>query len=182
MSRQEFYKFSTPESVSDWVKLHYTQKDLDSIDKELHNSESALSEYKGNYSKVINDYVRKGQENNQKTYDIVKMQEFLTSRIIDDNIEVYRFVSIAELFNLWKNTIGDRVYEYPSFLSTTMLKKYYSMKNIRYCRVAISIRIRKETFGTYIPEINADMPEFEILMPYRLRIKRINLITYEITA
>ena len=88
MPRQEFYKFSTPESVSDWIKIHYTQEDLDSIDKELHNSESALSEYRGNYSKVINDYVRKGQENNQKTYDIVKMQEFLTSRIIDDNIEV----------------------------------------------------------------------------------------------
>ena len=90
--------FLNSESVSDWVKLHYTQEFLDSIDKELHNNESALLEYIGNYSKVINDYVRKG------------------------------------------------------------------------------------TFGAYIPEINADMPEFEILMPYRLRIERINLITYEITA
>ena len=180
MIGQDFYRFTTLESVSDWLKLHYTQEDLVNIANEVQDDESALSEYKGNYSRVINNYVRNGQENNQTEYGIMKMQEFLISRTIDDDIEVHRFVSMAELFELWKNTIKGRVYKYPCFLSTTMLKENYSMMEKRRCRVAISIRIRKGTFGTYIPEINSELPEFEILMPYRLKIKKINLITYEI--
>ena len=177
---QVFYRFSTPESVDEWVKIHYTQEEINRINIEFQDSESALSEYKGNYSKVINYYVRKELENNQNTYNIAELQAFLFSRIIEDNIEVYRFVSLAELFALWKNTIRGKIYTYPNFLSTTMLKKYYSMMEIKYCRLPIIIRIRKGTPGTYIPEVNVEMPEFEILIPYRSKLKRINLTTYEI--
>ena len=173
----------TPKEVQCWVNLNYRNEDLKEL-IELKNEEDkeklALLFYKGNGYKRMNNYVRNGIVDTNNIGDVNSLQELLLSKIIRESIEVYRFINLKELMILLKNTSKKRVFEYPSFLSTTLLWKYYSMEDIKKGKICIAIRVPKGTHGTYIPEINPSRPEYEILLPHHLKIKRINLTTFEI--
>ena len=54
------------------------------------------------------------------------------------------------------------------------------MLYIREKRVAITIKIRKGTHGTYVAEFNPKLPEYEILLPYHTKLKRIGFMTFEV--
>ncbi|MBE7058991.1 MAG: hypothetical protein E7387_07865 [Ruminococcaceae bacterium] len=142
--------------------------------------ETPLADYKGNGYHGINKYIRLGCIENQDVFDINGLQAFLTSKTLKDSIKVFRFVDFRELVVLLWNTRKNKVYTYPGFLSTTLLKEYYSMSYIRQKRVAISIRIPKGTHGTYVAEVNPKMPEYEILLPYHTKLKRIGFMTFEV--
>lgn len=170
---KEYRKFSTPEEVEAWVKKHYTEDELREGNA-LENVESTLAFYKGVGYRYLNECGRGGKEELKDMFDIESLQQQLLSRTIKDDIAVYRFVDKRELDILLRNTSRKRIYEYEGFLSTTLLREYYSMEDIRRRRVPITILIPKGTSGTYLPEVNSDRPEFEILLPHHLKIKQVS--------
>lgn len=175
----EYKEFSVPEDVAEWVEKHYSKSELEQFDINL-NPDSTLSCYKGNAYRYINECVRRRIENQQKDFDIVGLKRLLCSKKIPESIIVYRYVCLKEWWRLFKGTMNRKKFTYPSFISTTMLKSYYSIKAIKKKRFAIRILIPKGTPGTYLPEVNPKMPEYEILMPYHLSLKKISWNTYEI--
>ena len=176
---QEYKYFSTPKEVFNWVNLHYAKEILDQLNVKK-NPESPLTDYKGKAFHEINRYVRHHEEDKQSDYDIKGIQGILLSMTFCESITTFRFVSFKELRILLCQTAFGRIYEYPAFLSTTLLKDYYAMDDIKRGRLPIAIHIPQNTNGTYIPEVNPEIPEFEILLPYRLRMKRISWNVYEI--
>lgn len=73
----------------------------------------------------------------------------------------------------------NKKYEHPSFFSTTLLREHYSIEDIRHRKSIIKIWIPKGTQGTYIQEINPDRSEYEVLLLYHLKLRRI-WNTYEV--
>ena len=92
----------------------------------------------------------------------------------------YRYVSFNEYITLLRNTLFKRTYEYPCFLRTTLIDNLYSMDDIKYKRLLIKILIPKGTKGIILPEVNPKNPEFELLLPYRLKLQRVAVKTFMI--
>lgn len=174
----QYKTFQSPDEVQIWVKNNYTQEELNSLDV-MQNMDSTLFYYKGADYRIINEYVRKHNEDQQSQFDINGMQALLMSKTICEDITVFRFVNIKEFFMLLKNTCLGKCYTYPHFMSTTLLKKQYSMSEKRKHRIAIKIRIPKGTKGTYLPEVNPEAPEYEVLLPFRIKLKR-KFFTYTV--
>ncbi len=174
-----FRIFNIPEEVVEWTNDHYTDQELESLDIK-NNLNIPLADYKGSGYHGMNEYIRLGYIENQEVFDIKGLQNFLNTKILKDSIQVYRFVDAKELVTLWWNTRRNKQYFYPGFLSTTLLKEHYSMPYIREKRVAITIKIPKGTHGTYVAEVNPKMPEYEILLPYHTKLKRIGFMTFEV--
>lgn len=174
---KQYKEFSSPEEVNVWVQDNYSKEELDFLDV-VKNSDSPLSYYKGNYYKVINQYLRMGLEERQDTYDIVGVKAMIEQYKIPENLSVIRFIDIREFICLVWNTRFGKKYVYPCFLSTTLLRKYYAMDEIKRHRLAITILVPEGMPGIYIPEVNADSPEYEVLFPYRIKLKRISWRKY----
>lgn len=174
-----FKIFNTPEEVVKWTKTHYTEKELSFLDIK-NDLDSPLADYKGQGYHGMNECIRSGNIVNQDIFDIKGLQNFLNTKILKDSIQVYRFVDAKELVALWWNTRKNKQYDYPGFLSTTLLKEHYSMPYIREKRVAITIKIPKGTHGTYVAEVNQRLPEYEILLPYHTKLKRTGFMTFEV--
>lgn len=178
-----FHRFSTPEEVQKWVQQYYTYeelKELEELERVQDTRISALLFYKGNGYRRMNYCVRNGITDTNGIVDVNSLQQLLLSKRIKESIEVYRFIDFKELMLLLRNTLRKHMFEYPSFLSTTLLQEYYSMGDIKRGKILITIRIPEGTSGTYLPEINPDRPEYEILLPHHLKLRRINWNTYEI--
>ena len=167
-----YRSFSSPKEVEEWVNRTYSKQELQDLTRE-YNPESPLFDYKGNAYRVINAMLRRGYMESQD-YNISSLQAVLKSKSIPENILVYRYVSMQELLTLHWYTICDKEYLYPSFLSTTLLKDFYSMDSIKRCRFAIKLLVMKGSHGTYIPEINPDLPEYEILFPFHVKLKHLH--------
>lgn len=174
---EKYHRMSTPEEVDAWVKKYYTDEELSEVGE---NKSEALLYYKGNGYAYMNACIRSGIAYGNDKIIIDNLQLFLQSKRIKESIEVYRFVNQKELFILHKNTSKKRLFKYPGFLSTTLLKKHYSMESIKRWRIPIAIRIPKGTFGTYLVEINKYMPEYEVLLPYHTKLRRIKSNTFEV--
>ncbi|MBQ9842001.1 MAG: hypothetical protein IJO42_02705 [Clostridia bacterium] len=177
----QYRAFVSLEEVAQWVAQCYTPKELMELSA-LINSDTPLADYKGGLYRVMNQYLRLHCETYQSDYDIVGLQKFLLSKRLCESVAAFRFVCVKELWALWWNTRFGKEYEYPSFLSTTLLKNHYSMNDIKKSRIAIAIYMPQGTCGTYLPEVNSDKPEFEILLPYRLKIRRLSWNKYEIIS
>ena len=176
-----YKKFRTPDEVDQWVHSSYSEKELLETDVHYDTTIQPLKQYKGEYCYIMNEYIRKGYADIQKDYDIRGLQNFLQSRTIKDSIEAYRFISLKEWCYLFAKTRCHSELPYPSFLSTTLLKEYFSMEQIKnQSPIAITIRIPKGAAGTYICEANPERPEYEYLLPYYTKIKRISLKTFEV--
>ena len=167
---ENYYKFNTVQEVEEWVLKTYTNEELNELC--VNNIESPLFFYKGNGYNFMNECIRAGFIGTCEEVDIKGLQDLLLSKTINESIQVYRFVDLKESYILWKNTRKNREYDYPSFLSTTLLKNQYSMENIKRNRYAISILIPKGTPGTFIPEVNRDFPEYEVLFPHHTKLRK----------
>lgn len=169
---EEYRSFNTPEEVKEWVNNNYSIAELSDLSFNISNPENNVSLflYKGVGYKRMNENVRKGNLTNEW---VAELQKLLLSKRIKESIEVERFVDFKEWIILVRKTRRRRVFEYPAFLSTTMLSKDYGIDDIACRRHIIKIQIPQGTPGTYIPEVNKDRPEFEILMPHHIRLCRI---------
>lgn len=174
----DFRVFNTPQDVKNWIQYNYSIDRIEQLTTMLH-SDTALSEYKGGFYKVMNRYLRYGVFN-PEDYDIVGLQKMLSNCSLPESIVTHRFVSILELVKLYTHTIFGRVFQYPTFLSTTLLDKDYSMQEIKAGRVKIRFFAPKGTPGTFLPEIKENRPEFEVLFAYGLKIKCVGLLDFSI--
>ena len=111
---------------------------------------------------------------------VIKRRRFIEGYVIPQDIVVTRFVDLKEWWALLKGTVQGKAYEYKGFLSTTMLKKYFGMDDIKWGRLSIQIYIPKGTYGVYIPEVNNNAKEFEILISLGQKLKRIYCNKYAI--
>lgn len=178
---REYKMFSKPKEVELWVNSNYTESELKQLSV-LNNIDTPLADYKGGGYRLMNEYLRIHAEDKQNDFDIQGLQELLLSKTIGVPIAVFRFVDIKELGILWWNTRLGKTFKYSAFLSTTMLKDYYSMGDIRKNRFLITINVPQGTNGTYLPEVNSNMPEFEILLPYGIKLRRQSWTVYEIVS
>lgn len=175
----EYRIFNNPQEVSAWVASNYFDAEISQLDVRK-NKDSPLGDYKGNAYKKINYIVRHGCEKDQALYDIEGMQSLLLSHKIPENIMVVRYVDLLEFFIILWSTRWNRTYVYPQFLSTTLLKNAFSMDYLKKGRILINIQIPKGTYGAFLPEVNPNSPEFEVLFPYRMHIKRIKWTLYHL--
>lgn len=175
----EYKSFNSPQEVARWVICHYSNAEICQLDVR-ENADSPLGDYKGNAYSKINYIVRHSCEKNQKLYDIEGIQSLLLSHKVPEDIIATRYVDWNELLILLWNTRWHRTYIYPQFLSTTLLRNAFSMDYLKKGRIPISIQIPKGTYGAFLPEVNPDSPEFEVLLPYRMHIMRIKWNLYRI--
>ena len=75
---------------------------------------------------------------------------------------------------------SENIWSYPAILSTTLLKGYYSMDEIKKHRIAVEIKIPRGANGTYISEVNPNLPEYEFLLPHHTKIKRESLKSFAV--
>ena len=177
----KYIKFTTEYEFRDLLSQNYSDELLKMLKEELSSDSSPLFNYVGGSYSFINQCLRLNAEENQTDYDIIGLQKFLCGFTIPDNLVTTRFVSIKEYMTLIWNTRLKRKYIYPCFLSTTLIKDLYRLNDIRNHRISIKILVPKGTKGSYIPEVNPQKPEFELLIPYRVKMKRKNLNTFIIT-
>lgn len=172
--------FNTEEDVTNWVRKNYSEKELQRLD--IHsNAPIGLVLYKGNAFEKINTFLRENPECMELPKEIDALQKLICEYFIPTDIIVYRYVSYKE--NLWLNRMTQwrKVCKYQGFLSTTLLKKRYrELHDEVHRKSVIEIKVPKGTIGTYLPEVNPNMPEFEILFPHETRLKRTGIDKYTI--
>lgn len=171
--------FSTKLEVEEWVKKYYTEQELSVLDVNK-DADSSLIIYKGNGAEAYNKALRTGRVTAEISSRIQKMQELLCKYEIPTNITTYRYVSWKEVMVLDSSTRFGKIYKYESFLSTTLLKDIYAMSEKCQKRSLILIQVPGGTKGAYIPEVNKDRPEFEILFPFGMKLKKIGCNKYRI--
>ena len=176
---KNYRTFHTPSEVEEWVSQHYTTQEIDELTIQ-NDLESPLAYYKGNGFKCINYTIRKGYPDSRDPIDLPRLQRILYEYSIPEDLLVYRFVDLRELFILLWNTRFGRHYSYPGFLSTTLLWDHYSMEDIKNGRTIIEFYVHTGCPGTYLPEVKKEPPEFEILFPHHCAIRRIGWRKYEI--
>ncbi len=176
---QGYLQLNTPGEVVSWVEKHYTKEQLTSftVRKDI---DSPLDDYKGSGYRRINEIIR--YASNSEIFDITGLQSMLLNTYIPENIIAYRFVDIREYFILLWNTRRGYIYKYPGFLSTTLLKNFYSMEYIKNGRITIKLFVDKECHGMYLPDVVARNPEYEILFAHHIMIERVRLRQFRIRA
>lgn len=167
-----FKVFSTPSEVEAWVSSQNFIKEYSELKEDIWE---ALLDYKGSLAQKINYSLRKYGHVPKDLSDIDVLLEWLAAFSIDNNIATYRFISFSEYFILLIGGSRKRGYVIPQLLSTTLLPQYYAMEEIKLFRLCIQIQIPAGTPGTFLPEINRERPEFEILLPKDLRIRCVGL-------
>lgn len=171
-----FREFHVPEDVRQWVSLHYSAEQLAIVTVGI-GVDSPLADYKGGFFRIMNEYLRAGATKSED-YDIVGLQTMLLGCNLPDDIVVYRYVSLKEWLTIRFCTLRGATYTCPTFFSTTLLKKYYSMLDIKYGRLPIKILAPRGTPGTYLSEVNLEMAEYEILFAHHCSLKRNGFMSY----
>ena len=176
---EKYTKLKTKEDLDNWLKRNYTKEQMDYLQSEANNPDSSLFFYYGEGYKIYNRYLRDGIENQQEDYDIIGLQKMVCSFSTVENFIAYRYISAKELRFLTQNTRMDKECEYPNFMSTTLLKKLYNVEQIKHNRSLIKIYVPKGSPGMYIPDsLFPNSPEYEFLLPYRIKLKRIGLRSF----
>lgn len=176
----KYHSFTNKFDVNNWVSLNYSKEQIESLIIK-NDLESPLAYYKGSCYGKINKAIREGNQDSMELFNIPSLQNFLLTFSIPNNIIVYRFVDIKEFLILNWNTLCKKTYYYPGFLSTTLLKDEYGMDDKKKERIAIKIYVEKNCKGTYIPEVNPEYPEFEILFSRHISIKKLGWKQFIIT-
>ena len=176
---EDYKEFKTPQEVEEWVAKHYTKDELWEFDC-LRNEKSPVGDYKGGLYNHMNRCLWLVGIEEYNEYSAQDLQKALMQHTIPEGITVTRFVSLKEWLALVKNTMFHKEYVYRSFLSTTLLRDHYSMDNIKRGRLAIRIYVPAGTNGMYLPEVNPASPEFEILLPCNMKLKRTGLFSFVI--
>ncbi len=111
-----------------------------------------MSLYTGSISNRINTSLRKGALCDGFSH-FEGLQFDLCQNTLPESITTWRYVTLQEMLSLWWATIFGRVYVNPAFVSTTLLRDFFSGQA---CSNGIVIRINapKGTPGMYITELN----------------------------
>lgn len=169
----KYIQIGSQEELNAFINNNYTKKQIKTIAEFASRSDSPLFEYKGGFYRHFNQLLRARLEDQEADYDITGLNAFISSFSVNTDLISYRYVSFKEYITLLRNTLFKRTYEYPCFLSTTLIDNLYSMDDIKYKRLLIKILIPKGTKGIILPEVNPKNPEFELLLPYRLKLQRV---------
>ncbi len=182
IKRESFRSFSTPLEVNDWLTENYTREQLEEFDG-LRGDENPIGDYKGAVYKYINECTRFIYKGAIPIPEAAYIQDKLLKMEIPENIRVSRFVDLKEFVMLIRETAFSKSMLYKSFMSTTLLKDYCRIDDIRRERhvFPISIYVPKGTPGMYISDNEPEFPEYEILFPHGLHIERISIKEYLIT-
>jgi len=176
---QNFKELHTPEEVDAWVSKSYSDTQLKYFDLNKQPLLSPLSLYTGSISNRINTSLRKGALcDGFSHFEGLKFD--LCQNTLPESITTWRYVTLQEMLSLWWATVFGRVYVNPAFVSTTLLRDFFSSQA---CSNGIVIRINapKGTPGMYITELNnAAIAEYEVLFAHHLSFKRTGKLTYEI--
>lgn len=175
-----FKEFSTRESLDAWISANYDYEYINLMKNVYKDFSFPLGDYKGMSFKKYNEVARTGCGSEADKQSVRKIQNFITQYKIPKSIKVYRFVDIKELLLLYTNTIFNRIYTYPQFLSTTLTTEFFGIPTIKDGRFVISIIVPIGTNGIYFPEINPKRPEYEILLPHHTKLKRIGHMEFQI--
>ncbi len=177
---KKYRKFNNPKEVYEWVNKNYTKEQLDAFDMNV-DIDCPVSFIKGDswkINKVIRVAGLKRAEEYFKDFHLLELQRQLLECLIPEDIVVSRYISLKEWLNLLKWTSRGKNYLKPDFFSTTLLKDDYSMEDIKKRRLCVDIYVPKGTKGTFLPEVNPQSPEFEILMPCNRIIKRLGFFKF----
>lgn len=178
--------FKTEADVEDWAKQNYSEEQLCRLKvSRTFNSKVpwALAAYKGNLSEKINGILRDDPCKIETDERLKEFQDLICSYSIPTEVTVYRFVSSKEYCWLDSATRFGKICVYNGFLSTTLLgDRYRELYSRVHRRILIQIDVPKGTKGTYLPEVNPDMPEFEVLFPHGTRLKKVWFNKYTIVS
>lgn len=178
--------FETEDNVVSWVKHNYSEKELQRLkvsSTALTDAPWALVAYKGILSEKINTLLRENPNAIETNEKLSELQKLIFEYSIPTDITVYRYVSYKEYSWLNRMTRWRKICTYNGFLSTTLLaKRYREFHSEVFGRVIIEIKVPKGAIGTYLPEVNPNMPEFEILFSHGTRLKRIGMGKYTIVT
>lgn len=176
---QKFKEFHTPEEVDTWVSQSYSDAQLEYYDLNKQPLLSPLSLYTGSISKNINSFLRNGALSDSFSH-FEGLQFDLCQNSLPESITTWRFVTPQEMLSLWWKTAFGRIYVNPTFVSTTLLRDFFSGQ-ARSSGIVIRINAPKGTPGMYITELNnAAITEYEVLFAHHLLFKRTGNLTYEI--
>ena len=176
---QNFKEFQTPEEVDAWVSKSYSDTQLKYFDLNKQPLLSPLSLYTGSISNRINTLLRKGALSDGFSH-FEGLQFDLCRNTLPESITTWRYVTLQEMLSLCRATMFGKVYVNPAFVSTTLLRDYFSGQA---CSNGIVIRINapKGSPGMYITELNnAAIAEYEVLFAHHLSYKPTGKLTYEI--
>lgn len=180
---EKYTKLKNKEELDNWLNRNYTKEQMDYLQSEANNPESSLFFYYGEGYRIYNRYLRKRLENQQKDYDIVGLRKLICSFSTVENLVVYRYINADEFRFLRKSTFMNKECEYPSFMSTTLVKELYNVTDVMHRRILIKIYIPKGSPGMYIPDpLFANSFEYEFLLPYRIKLKRIGYKKFMIVS
>ncbi|GEM_PF-1597964 len=171
---KEFY---SPEEVDAWAVSCYSEEYVKKYS--YFNSNSPLNDYKGALYKNMNASLMQGVT---KRTTVKGLQDMLLSDSLPNSIVTYRFVSLKELLHIFVGTIFDRIYTVPIFWSTTLLKEDYAMGDIKNGRFLITILAPEGSHGRYVPEVNPDRREYEVLFAHNIKLKKLSPLSYCIIA
>ncbi len=140
---------------------------------------SPLSLYAGSISGKINASLRKGVLSDSFSH-FEGLQYDLCQNTLPESLTVWRYIAFQEMFFLWMATAFGKTYINPAFVSTTLLRNFFSGQ-ARGNGIVIRIDAPKGTPGMYITELNnAAIAEYEVLFAHHLAFKRTGILTYEI--
>lgn len=176
---QKFKEFYTPEEVDAWAAKSYSNIVLDYFDLNKQPPLSPLSLYAGSMSNRINISLRKGALSDTFSH-FERLQYDLCQNTLPESITVWRYITFQELFLLWWETAFGKIYVNSAFVSTTLLRNFFSGQ-ARRNGIVIRIDAPKGSPGMYITELNnAVIAEYEFLFAHHLAFKRTGKFTYEI--
>lgn len=174
----EYRNFDTPKEFKNWFKLNYPKKYFKMITEFYNDNQSPLAGYKGDSFKDYNNIISWNRERAIKEYDSIlieradKLQDLLLSHTINENLCTYRFTPQVEFNNMFSVDLTRTYIQYHTFLSTTLMPKYYAgYKSFYINRRVIKLLINQGTKGLILPELISEKAEYELVMPAHYKLK-----------
>jgi len=174
----KYIEIKTEAELEAWINRNYTKTQLDYLKASVNNVDSPLFFFVGEGHRRINRELRNNSQQENGDSRIDELQRIVSSFSVSENIITYRYVDKNEYRCFRRKTAFKRTYVYPCFCSTTLIKDLYSIDEIKCNRRVIKIYIPKGTQCVYIPEAVENSPEYELLLPYHTKFKRLDINSF----
>lgn len=175
---EEYIEIKTEAELDAWIKRNYTNEQLAFLKESIANVDSPLFFFIGEGYRRINRKLRNSPQQEKGDSRINELQKLVCSFSVSENIISYRYVDKSEYRCLRRKTAFKRTYVYPCFCSTTLIKDLYNIDQIKCNRRIIRIYIPEGTRCVYVPELVENNPEYELLLPYHTKMKRIDINSF----
>ncbi len=174
----KYIEIKTEAELEAWINRNYTKTQLDYLKASVNNVDSPLFFFVGEGYRRINRKLRNSPQQENDDFRIDELKRIVSSFSVSENIITYRYVDKNEYRCFRRKTAFKRTYVYPCFCSTTLIKDLYSIDEIKCNRRVIKIYIPKCTQCVYIPEAVENSPEYELLLPYHTKFKRLDINSF----